>query len=151
MARKIAVQWQDSYSVGIKLIDDQHRELVRMTGELAEAVEKGGSEAEVLFMKVIQGAVKYVKTHFTTEEIIMERFKFPEYLAHKKEHEDFVAEVLKDVKSFEEGRKFVPLEFTRFLQNWILGHIAGSDRKYAGYFDELRAKGQLDESMLGVG
>ncbi|MDR2516162.1 MAG: bacteriohemerythrin [Spirochaetaceae bacterium] len=151
MAEKLTVKWEDAYSVGVTLIDDQHKELIRMTNELALGVEKGGADAEVFFMKVIQGAVKYVKTHFTTEEIIMERLKFPDYLPHKKEHENFVAEVLRDVKAFEEGKKLVPLEFAKFLQNWVLNHIAKSDKKYAAFFDELRARGQLDESLLAIG
>jgi hemerythrin-like metal-binding protein len=101
-------------------------------------------------MKVIQGAVKYVKTHFTTEEIIMDRLKYPEYLEHKKEHEEFVAEVLRDVQAFEAGGKLVPLEFAQFLQKWVLNHIAKSDKRYATFFEELRKKGQLDEAMFNV-
>ncbi|MDR1908371.1 MAG: bacteriohemerythrin [Spirochaetaceae bacterium] len=151
MANKLVVQWSDEYSVGVKLIDDQHKGLIEMTNELALGVEKGGAEAEVYFLKVIQGAVRYVKTHFTTEEIIMERLKFPEYLPHKKEHEEFVAEVLRDVKAFEDGQKMAPLDFAKFLQQWVLTHIAKSDKKYAHFFNELRAKGQLDESMFNVG
>jgi hemerythrin len=150
MADKIIVKWDDAYSVGVQLIDDQHKELVRMTNEMAQGSQKGGTEAEIHFMRVIQGAVRYVKTHFTTEEIIMDRLKYPEYLEHKKEHEEFVAEVLRDVKAFEEGGKLVPLEFARFLQKWVLNHIAKSDKKYAFFFDELRKKGELDESMFQV-
>ena len=35
MAYKIVVNWDDAYSVGVKLIDDQHKELIRMTNELS--------------------------------------------------------------------------------------------------------------------
>jgi hemerythrin len=150
MADKVVVKWEAAYSVGVKLIDDQHKELVRMTNELSLGCQKGGNEAEIYFMRVIQGAVKYVKTHFTTEEIIMERLKFPEYLEHKKEHEEFVAEVLRDVKAFEGGGKLVPLEFAQFLQKWVLNHIAKSDKRYGIFFEDLRKKGQLDESMFEV-
>jgi hemerythrin len=150
MADKVVVKWDNAYSVGIELIDDQHKELVRMTNELSLGCQKGGSEAEIYFMKVIQGAVKYVKTHFTTEEIIMDRLKYPEYLEHKKEHEGFVAEVLRDVKAFEKGGKLVPLEFAQFLQKWVLNHIAKSDKRYAAFFEDLRKQGRLDENMFNV-
>jgi hemerythrin len=150
MADKIVVKWDNAYSVGVKLIDDQHKELIRMTNELSLGCQKGGSEAEIYFMKVIQGAVKYVKVHFTTEEIIMERLKYPDYLEHKREHEVFVAEVLQDIKAFENGGKLVPLEFAQFLQKWVLNHIAKSDKRFGFFFEELRKKGQLDESMFEV-
>ncbi|MDR3336666.1 MAG: bacteriohemerythrin [Treponema sp.] len=150
MAEKIVVKWDNAYSVGVQLIDDQHKELIRIANELAIGCQKGGNEAEIYFMRVIQGAVKYVKTHFTTEEIIMDRLKYPEYLQHKKEHEVFVAEVLHDVKSFEEGGKLVPFEFAKFLQQWVLNHIAKSDKKFSYFFEDLRTKGQLDEAMFQV-
>jgi hemerythrin len=148
MADKEVVTWRDAYSVGVKLIDDQHKGLIAMTNELAERCQRGGGEAEIYFMKTIQGAVKYVKTHFTTEEIIMNRLHYPDFLTHKKEHEAFVAEVLQDVKEFEQGKKMVPLAFVKYLQEWVLTHIAKSDKKYGIFFDELRKKGQLDESMF---
>jgi hemerythrin len=150
MAEKAAVMWNDAYSVGVKLIDDQHKGLIALTNELAKGCQKGGDEAEIYFMKAIQGAVKYVKIHFTTEEIIMERLHYPEFLIHKKEHEDFVAEVLRDVKEFEQGKKIVPMAFVKYLQDWVLTHIAKSDKKYGVFFDDLRKKGQLDESRFVV-
>ena len=148
MADKTKVQWDDAYSVKVKLIDDQHRGLIDLTNELAKGCQIGGVEAEMYFMKAIQGAVRYVKIHFTTEEIIMERLSYPEFLIHKKEHEDFVAEVLKELREFEEGKKFVPNAFVKYLQEWVLTHIAKSDKKYGYLFDELRTKGELDDSFL---
>ena len=150
MADKTIVQWDDAYSVGVKLIDDQHRGLIDLTNELARGCEKSDEEAELYFMQAIQGAVRYVKIHFTTEEIILEKLSFPEFVIHKKEHEDFVAEVLRDLREFEGGKKFVPKAFVDYLQNWVLTHIAQSDRKFGYFFDELRAKGELDESMFDI-
>ncbi|MDR2403378.1 MAG: bacteriohemerythrin [Spirochaetaceae bacterium] len=150
MQTESVVEWDDSYSVGVELIDNQHRELIKMTNDLFAGCQKGGTTAEMYFMKTIQGAVKYVKTHFSTEEIIMERLKYPDFLVHKKEHENFVAKVLKEVKDFEGAKNFVPLDFARYLQDWVLTHIALSDKKYGVFFNELKSKGALDESMLVV-
>jgi hemerythrin len=150
MQSHAVVEWNDSYSVGVELIDNQHKELIMMTNELFAGCEKGGTAAEIYFMKTIQGAVRYVKTHFATEEIILERFKYPDFLVHKKEHENFVAKVLEEVRDFESLRNFVPMDFARYLQDWVLTHIALSDKKYGVFFDDLRKKGALDESMLRV-
>jgi hemerythrin len=150
MADKITITWDDTYSVGVKLIDDQHKELIRMTNDLSLGCRSGREAAEIYFMKTIQGAVRYVKTHFTTEEVIMERLRYPEFLVHKAEHEKFVSEVLQKVREFEEKKKLVPLAFARYLQNWVLTHIAKSDKKYALFFDDLRKKGALDELMFVV-
>jgi hemerythrin len=150
VADKNVVSWNNSYSVGVPLIDEQHKGLIEATNELFVNCLRGGEAAEMYFMKTIQGAVKYVKTHFTTEEVIMERLKYPEFAVHKKEHEDFVAEVLKQVNAFVEAKTFTPLDFAQYLRTWVLTHIAKSDKRYAAYFDSLRAQGTLDESAFAV-
>jgi hemerythrin len=127
------VQWQASYSVGIKLIDKQHQELINMTNELFASCLMGDEAARRFFKKVIQGAVDYINFHFSTEEKMFVLVNYPQAAAHKKEHETFVAEVVKQVKDFEAGRKFVPNAFARFLKNWVLTHIVISDKKYSEY------------------
>jgi hemerythrin len=144
------VQWEDGYSVGVELIDAQHKELIRMTNELFLGCQKGGMAAEAYFMKAIQGAVNYVKTHFYTEEEILSRLYYPGLAAHKKEHEDFVAEVLQEIRAFEQGKKLAPQDFVKYLQNWVLVHIAGSDKKYGAFIESLRQQGALNEGDLQV-
>ena len=131
------VQWNDSYSVQFKKIDDQHKELVRMTNELITGCKKGNTKADASFMKTIQGAVNYARTHFATEEVYMEKVTYPEYKLHKKEHEGFVEEVLRQLKSFEDGTS-EPIAFARFLKNWLLNHIAVSDKKYAPFLSNVK-------------
>jgi hemerythrin len=124
--------WDEAFSVGVPVIDQQHQELVRMTNELFLGCEQAGTTI-VYFMKAIQGAVNYAKIHFATEEKYMIQVNFPDYGVHKKEHEDFVAEVLRQVRSFEQG-KTAPLTFALFLKDWLLNHIAVSDKKFSPFF-----------------
>ncbi|MDR0496122.1 MAG: hemerythrin, partial [Treponema sp.] len=66
---------------------------------------------------------------------------FPDSQVHKIQHEEFIREVLDEVKKFESGYRFAPGNFARFLQNWILTHIAIHDKKYGVFCDNLRADG----------
>jgi hemerythrin len=127
-----SVFWDDSYSVGFELIDNQHRQLIEMTNELFQGCARGHTAADLAFMKTIRGAVEYAQTHFFTEEKYMKQAEYPGLDAHKKEHESFVATVREAVRSFEEG-KSQPVALARFLKNWLLTHIAQSDKKYAPY------------------
>jgi hemerythrin len=41
------------------------------------------------------------------------------------------------------GKMFVPNTFVRFLKDWILTHIAVSDKKYSTYIFDLKKQGKL--------
>ncbi|MDR1930134.1 MAG: bacteriohemerythrin [Treponema sp.] len=134
------VAWSSTFSVGIKLIDDQHKELLKLTNDLFNHCIGDEEAEEAYFKSIIDGAVKYVKVHFATEEKIMLSTKFPGYMEHKREHDRFVLTVVQQVKDFEDGKKFILASFTRFLKDWILTHIAVMDKQYFQYFKKLATK-----------
>ena len=127
------VSWSDTFLVGNESIDTQHKELVKMTNEFYAGVQMGGVMAKVYFMKTIQGAVQYVKTHFATEEEIMQKVGYPFFEEHKKQHEDFVDEVAQQVQVLEKEDNPNPARFVKYLMTWILNHMAESDKKFMPY------------------
>jgi hemerythrin len=143
------VEWDDKYSIGITLIDDQHKELIRLTNELYKGCLAGDEAAKAYFTSAVKGTVDYVKYHFSAEEKILENVKYPDIAEHKKQHEAFVKKVLADVQNFHDGKKFVPNVFVRFLKDWILSHIAVMDTRYAKYILDLKKQGALS-STIGI-
>jgi hemerythrin len=138
--QNILVEWDDRYLVGIKVIDDQHKELIELTNTLYKGCLRGDEAAKAYFKEAIHSAVDYVKFHFAAEEKILEQVQYPELPEHKKHHESFVKKVIEDVKSFEGGKTFVPNEFVRYLKDWILTHIALMDKEYAVYIKNMKKK-----------
>ena len=132
-----SVVWDDAFSVNFELIDNQHRELVRMTNTLFMGCKMGNTAADVVFMKTIRSAVEYAQTHFYTEEKFMTQADYPDFAVHKAEHEKFISTVINAVKEFEEGNS-EPLSLARFLKQWLLNHIAQSDKKYAPYLERFK-------------
>jgi hemerythrin len=147
------VTWSPTYSVGIKLIDDQHKGLLNLVNDLFNHVI-GDEEAErAYFQKVIQQAVQYVKVHFATEEKIMIHTNFPGYAEHKKAHDAFVLTVVENIRDFEAGKKFTLSGFTKFLKEWVLTHIAIMDKQYFAYFKQIatrKADGRLSINSADV-
>jgi hemerythrin len=131
------VAWSDDFSVGNAVIDFQHKELVRMTNEFYSGCRMGGCLAKVYFMKTIQGAVHYVRTHFATEEEIMQKAAYPGYVEHKKMHDAFVKEVGQQIALFENEDNPDPAGFVKYLMDWVLRHIAVADKKYMPYIAKL--------------
>jgi hemerythrin len=147
MEDKNIVEWNDRLAIGIPLIDGQHKNLVDMTNKLYMGCLKGDEAARIYFMNTIHEAVDYTKYHFSTEERLMERIRYPEFSSHKKQHEDFIREIFREVSSFTGGRKFVPNLFVRYLRDWVLTHIAVSDRLIAGYLQGIKKQGLLKLAM----
>jgi len=75
MPERTVVQWQNSYSVNVKLIDQQHQELIKMTNKLFASCLAGQQSSKSTFLEIIKAAIDYTGYHFSTEERIMERIK----------------------------------------------------------------------------
>jgi hemerythrin len=136
------IEWKDAYSVKIPLVDDQHKELIRLTNQLYASCLEGDDRARAYFKEVIRSTVNYIKFHFSAEERIMSNVGYPQFAEHKKQHESFVKKVLEDVKKFE-GGKDDPYGFVNYLRDWILNHIAVSDNAYSAYIMERKQAGTL--------
>jgi hemerythrin len=148
------VEWSDSYSMGIKLIDDQHKGLLDFVNDLFNHSTGNEREERAYFKEVIHQAVQYIKEHFATEEKIMLATKFPGYAEHKKAHDEFTLTVVKSVKDFESGKRLVLVKFAYFLKDWVLTHIAVMDVQYAGYFKKIatrKADGKLTIAKEDIG
>ena len=150
MVKRVVVQWQNSYSVGIRLVDEQHMVLINMTNKLFANCMADRERSRNTFLDIIREAVDYVGYHFSTEEKLMERVNYPEYAQHKKEHTVFVREVLSKVEDFNAGKVFTPLAFAYFLRDWVLNHIAVNDKKMGDYILQLRRSGELQKMTLKV-
>jgi hemerythrin len=137
------VEWHDKFSIGIPLIDNQHKALVLITNKLYNA---GSSDEQ--FAETIKEAVAYVKFHFSVEEQIQARTAYPGYEEHKKLHAEFIREILNHVVAFKEGKKFVPHQFVHFLKDWVLSHIALVDKKMGDYLTGLQRSGKLGDITL---
>ena len=143
MAEKTVVQWHNSYSIGIRLIDEQHRELINLTNKLYANCMSSQGRVKSSFLKIIRETVDYAGYHFGTEEKIMERIDYPDYAFHKREHTDFVKEVYTKVEDFKGGRIMAPLYLVYFLRDWVLQHIAIRDKKLGQHILAMKRNVEL--------
>ncbi|QAZ68141.1 bacteriohemerythrin [Solidesulfovibrio carbinolicus] len=128
------LQWDDSLATHISEVDRQHQVLVRMICDLHEAMRSGKGKHQL--EAILEELQNYAVDHFGYEEKLMEQYKYPGYLNHRKEHEAFVDKVIAFGNDFRENRAALTTEVMNFLKNWLVGHIKGTDQKYAPFFIE---------------
>lgn len=128
------INWNDSFSVNVAEIDQQHKKLVTMINELGDAMKQ--RKAKDVMGKIVNDMISYASTHFKTEEKYFDQFGYPETDRHKKEHTSFVQRVSDFKKGFENGKISLSIEVMDFLCDWLQDHIKGSDKKYSQFFNE---------------
>ena len=117
------LHWHDSFSVGIRIIDDQHQQLFLLVNELIQAVNDH-QEGKVLD-GILQSVLAYTHVHFKTEE---ELFSIhPRYAAHCAVHRQFAGHV-RDISFHLAGNKEeAASRLLRDLIKWLRNHILKMD------------------------
>lgn len=125
--------WDDSYSVGVRVIDDQHRKLVGLLNDLHDAMRVG--KARDILGRIFEDLVAYTKYHFATEERLMQEHAYGEYAAHKAEHDDLTAKALDLQRRWREGTLGISIETSEFLRAWLAHHIQGTDKQVGAFLN----------------
>ncbi len=127
------MEWKEIYSVRVKEFDRQHKRLIDMINELHWAIKTGRGKAVVSY--ILTEMIDYATTHFEAEEKYMSGFEFPGYAQHKAEHNAFALKVLDFQKRYSRGSITLTFEVMNFLEEWLIKHIQGTDKKYGTFLN----------------
>jgi hemerythrin len=131
------VTWKESYSVGVKALDEQHKKLFVLVSQMHEAMIAG--KGRTLVGQVLNELLDYVRLHFSAEEKLLAKYNYPGLDEQKLEHEAFIKKVDDMKHKMDAGSLTLSIEVSQFLNSWITEHIMGMDRKYGEF---LNSKGE---------
>lgn len=130
------IEWDDSLSVNVDLIDEQHKMLIQKLADLSDAFRRGLEQNKV--MQTLEFMIDYTDFHFSAEEKVMEDNSYPGLSEQKQQHEEFkttLNDIVEDYK--EEGTTTeIATAINVFLLNWLIKHIKGSDSKLGEFLTE---------------
>lgn len=131
--------WNDRMSVGVGVLDADHKKLVSMVNDLHDGIQAGKGKESV--GPVLDGLINYTKAHFAREEGFFAQTAYGDTPAHKKEHENLTRQVLDVQSKYKSGAtSTLSLEVMNFLKNWLINHIQGSDKKYTAHLNQKGVK-----------
>ncbi len=116
-------EWNESFSVGIKKIDYQHRKLIFLLNELVSARATG--QQREMIGRVLEDLVAYTDYHFRAEEDFFR--VHPRYEEHHAIHQGFVKQALALLDAYQRGEDNLASETVLYLQNWVREHILETD------------------------
>jgi len=126
--------WTDELSIGIDLIDEQHRWLVDSTNALHDEISRP-EPSRAAIGEILFGLVDYTMNHFIVEEELFQRYGYDSEAAHKAEHNAFTASVTRLLDRHEAGEA-VDEEALTLLKDWLTHHILKVDKAYVPWMKE---------------
>ncbi len=124
------VTWTPKMSVGVDALDTDHKMLVSLINQLADAIAAG--EARAIVASVLNGLLDYTVYHFGREETMMAACSYSGLPAHRQIHVELVEQLnaLHDayIGGEDDGIEARVLDF---MNAWLAGHILGHDQHYA--------------------
>ena len=129
----MAVLWTPDLATGNATIDAEHKELFAAINRVMEACSKGQGRA--VLEETIRFMESYVEKHFSHEEQLQQKCKYPDYVNHKKWHEGYkkvVAEIDAQIKK--EGPSIALVgKVNAQIAGALATHIKTEDKKLAAF------------------
>jgi hemerythrin len=144
--------WDDSLSVGVKLIDEQHKVWIERLNSLSAAIETHQELGHI--SRTMNFMVDYVEFHFAAEESLMAAQNYPGIAKHKLEHQKF-RDTLKDLLVLEleedDVTSRVADSVNHFQISWLKNHIQQVDRQFAVFLREKDVALCSNSDLSGLG
>ena len=126
------------FQIGLEQFDSQHKNLFKIINELIQNLSSNQDREST--GKVLSSLLDYTVVHFRNEEELMDKFGYPNYETHKKQHEFLAARVKEICRKFQTDGVVINEETVGFLVKWLQHHIARVDKEYVPF---LKSKGIL--------
>ena len=130
------IRWTSDLSVGIGLIDEQHKMLIKHLNDLSQSLESGQGPEKIVNTLIF--LIHYTNFHFSAEEKHMAANGYPELVNHKKMHEGFKT-TLNNLEEdlLEEGAtQLLADSIDTLLVMWLFEHISTIDVWFGKFLKE---------------
>lgn len=150
------VEWSEALSVGVDVIDSDHKILLDQINMLGAAVTDG--DDDVMVASVMNVLVDYTDFHFGREQQLMEQTGFPDTDGHLRQHRVLVTKCKETLAAYREG-KASSKDVLDFMKVWLTQHILKSDKALGAHLQQAgaarvvpptRGQGDVDWASLSV-
>lgn len=133
------MKWDDSYAIGIDVIDEQHKKLFEIAEEAEDLLELPNhlDKYDDIY-NIVEELKDYVVYHFNEEEKLLGEIKYSKLFSHKVHHTDFIDEMNKiDMNNIDKDQTEGLREIVYLVTEWLVGHVLREDTVWA---KEYKAK-----------
>ncbi len=131
------INWDKQYETGFASIDDQHKELIRIIGDLSSLLTNAGEGEDIYdeMVAIVESLTAYTIYHFKYEEDLFQKFNYEDKEAHIEEHNKLITQIENlDLRAADEDQVIFGKKILKFLISWLYKHISGTDFLYRDLF-----------------
>lgn len=132
--------WDDSLSIGVELIDEQHKKWIERLSDVQAAIEDLRGMPQIA--NTLDFLVDYTEFHFSTEEKSMSDTGYPELENHRAKHQELkgtLDDLIADFRDYGVTEKLSQAVGT-LLGNWLRDHIRVVDQAFAVFLKEKKIR-----------
>ncbi len=124
------IVWDESFSVHVKEIDEQHKRWIDIINGLHDSLMKGEGYEEITG-KSLRAMEEYGAFHFAFEEQYMAGIGYSNLASHKNEHDEFLKKIRQYVRDEAQGKIILNTDIMKMLKGWLVNHILQCDKLFA--------------------
>jgi len=128
------LEWEEAYSVGVALIDEQHKMLIATINELLDVIDTKPTKEKT--DSVINKLIQYKQFHFATEEKYFKEFNYKKTDEHIAKHRLFTKKITEIQNRSTDNYVALVYELIDFLENWFVDHLLHVDHEYIECFHQ---------------
>jgi hemerythrin len=140
------MKWNAEFATGIHNIDQQHREIVDIITQYERISEDEASRHEL--QALILRTRGFMEFHFSVEESLMRLLPYPDYDAHRAEHQRelrYIVDIERRMLRGDMHDSLAPL-----MCRCLFGHIVAGDKRFAQYALNLFGQRSRGKSRDGT-
>ncbi len=123
---------KEQFGTQITKADEEHQTIFSMVNQLVDYVTHGDRQA---VGRQLDALIDFVVKHFKMEEDLMQANGYPDYTAHKAEHDKLVNTCADVQKKFHAGQLEITADTTNFVKDWLCSHIPAIDMRYGPFLN----------------
>jgi len=125
------IKLEEDLKLNIPEIDSQHETLIGLVNRLHETMLQGADKAAM--DGLLSQLIEHTRTHFSYEEQLMSKTGYPEYEAHKSQHNRLMQHLEDLAEGYQNGELLLSFAVVLDLKGWATVHIEKSDKPLGAF------------------
>jgi len=132
------IEWRNDWSLGHKIIDQQHRQIVVMFNKIVDLYLNDDGKINLeqrsdQLHKKLNLFYEQIREHFNVEEGLMLKANYSGHSSHAREHLMLLAELKHYIIRIEKELDNINTDTLNSIKIWFISHIIDSDKKLVGF------------------